>query len=1354
MSSPAAAQGRTQVFVDDSPGAGEALRRAGELAAAGNLDSASETLQRLTETWGDRLVAGRSAGHFVSIRSAVIDALSQQPALLAAYRSAESAPAETLLELGLTEAVERDRWLTPSGYEASLDLSQADLVGGRLWSAWRRIESLREHPDHGRFAALHEVLEGELARALPADELGGIIEPGRWEQLDERVSGARYKLLEGVESAPSAVELRGLLPTPVLSRSMLSPGEFGAGRPGMPVEEFAVVAPDRVIASGGAEVSCWDSLSLASRWRTRVGRAGETALTPAVRWPWVAVSIETRGRSRAATAVLDGRDGSIQWSIALGELGHPLVTSASPGAPLIEQDVVVVPLTRVVEQTRSITSVLAGLDLLSGELLWVRPVASRPFEQQHHRLRGVPLALSSSRGVVYAVDNFGVTIAVEARTGRPMWARRFTPPQFISSLPSDTWRYGPAVVDDQVVVVDRNEQEIVWIGIERGEVRRRVNFGAMRQTVGQLRLIGGVLVGMTRPGLMLVGPNGDGVWQIELEEGPATGPPVAVDNRLIVPTQNGLVEIRLDMNEPVISWRSFIDQRGRATIANDQLLVVSADGMLHAYMAWSAAERVLVERIASVPGDPGGAITLAEIAASAGRVNRLGEAVEHAVRAIEADPFSEDVERSRRRLFELLVDLIGGAPETDDAPFATLPIGERAALRGWLARIESGDVERATRLLLDGHIAEETVRAAQAVEAYQQILSEPPLSAAMPIWAGAEGADAGSSASARLRGLLRDYGRSIYAGWESQATSLINAELAGERDPSALAEIARRYPLARAAARAWYEAARANADDGRRSLAWAQFERALESASLTGSDTPARSDVLGEIVWHLTAWGMPSAAAARLTRAVRHDEGLPARLTRGGVALDISSIEPARAQGTWPIAGVPRGELRATPSVWLERVQPDDAPAVLVRDRVRRVALVDVSDTEPEAAWVSEPSVEVVAASGTRVTALHQGSVSRLIGLELATGEEVWRSEPIESIEPVLGAGPLPLVGESLEPVVIAGPGEVAVLGPSGAVVSFSTADGSVRWSSRAPIDAVEGWESAGDVLMVWGRSGEEIGRFVVLERSRGEVLLARDLGVRVMGAVRSVEGLVIALTSDGVVGLDPYSGRTQILYREASSPRAPNAAGPSRGARAARAGWSVPGVVYVHRSNGDVSALDPLTGHAIEVVAAPSRSEPVEDRRGEAVAIGAPARMAEPGHSVLRELGPLRGESLGRILLLAGGRHVRVLDASGRRRGEFVAEQRVVLPPAVSRGYIYVLTGHPVAPVGGVVPEGGVFRLSTLERSTGRLVDRVELPLGFAPTSVVVVEGALAISTSSHVFVIEAPADTDGDGRRERVAE
>ena len=891
------AQDESPVYVDDSPAAGEAIQRAQDLGAVGNHDEAARVLQTLLDRDGALLVPSAADPEvFVEARRRAHQVLLADEQLLEAYVQLESDTARALIETGDHRRAERTRLLTGPGFDAALRLAQEQLEDARFGAAWVTLSQLDRHPARtGARAQTAAQMVELVARYLSAGPDGSRSQrlwdvAERWAQdaggapPDRRADPERPDLGEYVTPYDPAtgVETEGVLPTPLSSEQMgetmpdsiqrLAQENASSRKNNTSLILHAVptIAGDVVYVNDSQNITAFDRFTLSRRWRTsligpplsmnsssNVGGLEDTSGV-AVAEPYAVAltGLSQRGRNsrERLLGALDIETGDVAWSTSLSELGAPEFDEALLRGPVeISEGVVALSLVRSVNRQRLHSVGLIAFDLETGDLRWTRQIASIGIVPWARNPEAAELPLIAD-GVMYYADRIGVIGAIELDTGRVRWIRK-EPRDFNDRLPSpDPWAGNrPILTDDgRLIVLDPDRRRISILDARTGAIidsAPAIRFGQPRY----LLRFGDHIVGVERRQITArhIDDLATDTPSITLAQFPRGGPRgrvVVAGDELMIPFVDGLRLVRLEHQpgqDPEVTIKSIaLDNPGHALPAPGQIVTVD-DVRVHSYLSWQVADRLLRERMASSPRDAGPAITYADLAYRAGRPEGIIDAVDHAVMTIELDPLAPESERSRRRLFASILDMI--EPPTSARTSATLDADLREKLISRMSRVATAPSEQVAYLMAAGRTYESTNRPELAVEKYQEVLASPVLARTVFQESGRR-LPAQDEATRRLRRLIRLEGRGVYAAYEEEARRLLAQANAGA-EPETFDRIARRYPVSEQAPRAWLAAAdryRERADAQREILS---LEEGLAAASETlEPDDPDFGQLAGRLV--------------------------------------------------------------------------------------------------------------------------------------------------------------------------------------------------------------------------------------------------------------------------------------------------------------------------------------------------------------------------------------------------------------------------------------------------------------------------------------------------------------------------
>ncbi len=195
------------------------------------------------------------------------------------------------------------------------------------------------------------------------------------------------------------------------------------------------------VTTGFAEVIALDAKTGKVIWRKPVNAPMRTA--PTVRGGRVfAVTLDNR------LVVLNAANGDILWT----HEGIPESASLlGGGSPAVDRGVVVVPYS---------SGELVALKVENGRILWSDSLTSSRRTDQISTLsqiRGRPII---DRGVVFAMSNGGIMVAIDMRTGRRIWEKRIGGQE-------DPWVAGNYLFiltnDAEIAALSRKDGSIHWV---------------------------------------------------------------------------------------------------------------------------------------------------------------------------------------------------------------------------------------------------------------------------------------------------------------------------------------------------------------------------------------------------------------------------------------------------------------------------------------------------------------------------------------------------------------------------------------------------------------------------------------------------------------------------------------------------------------------------------------------------------------------------------------------------------------------------------------------------------------------------------------------------------------------------
>ncbi len=946
----ARAQIPNPVYVDVSPVARDALVRAREMAAGGNLPQAARELQRLLDEHADRVVPVAGEPDLLrAVRAQAHVTLLENPELLAQYLAAEEPRAREILAEGTLDAarrVESSRLLTTAGFEAVLRVAQSQLEAACFEAARITLEQLESHPFRrdpaGHDAARHAAeLMARVVPYLEGDRGEARERAARWGTeagLDPRQPGV------GAERPPAARVTSVLAPAPPLDAPSVpnrplwsAPVEPPEGTaiapqpppnivaPGAPKDPESLwvlptVAGDTLYLNDGTWITARDRFTLQLRWAVEPGSAEDeesrwsartqalmrgasrqvedtNSVTIAGRIVLATTGVAREGSrdGDARTHALDAESGKVLWSAHVPDLDPQLLSGSVRGPVMVDGDTVIVAVRKSAMARRIVSVYLVGLELRTGTLRWVRLIASAgalPFNRE----RRISDACALDQGVVYVCDQLGAAAAVEASTGRPIWVRRMPVAGVAETgLP---WRWSsPIALRSWLIMLSPDHRELLRLDRHTGEIHGKRAAGALGEP-DYLVLAGDRLgaVGDTRIAI-LDAPSAD-TAPVTLTRGAADpgirARVVVAGDRLLVPRPDGLSVIDPRRPETPVAEVP-LEAMGTVLPIENQLLVIDSRDV-HSYLAWPVAQSLLRGRMTRDPLNPEPACTYAELAYRAGKPEEVAPAADLALDAIERDPEAHGAVRAR--LFGVLREMVDSSQErwVRGAPYdprtPVLDPAVLAAVIDRLGRSASGPEDRVTHLMALGRLREAELIIPRAIEAYQRILADTALAAAY--WRGpGVRVRAELEATSRIRRLVTEHGAGAYAPFDAEAAIAL-AGLGPTPTVAAMESVARRYPASNLNPSLWLRVA----GEGERAAiqgpgaveALREGLAAIDLSRLAGRtpDPTTEAELAGRLITELIARDRVY-TASRLIAALRVERPnlVP---TNRGAALDIARL--------------------------------------------------------------------------------------------------------------------------------------------------------------------------------------------------------------------------------------------------------------------------------------------------------------------------------------------------------------------------------------------------------------------------------------------------------------------------------
>lgn len=488
------------VQTDQSVTGADALARVNEFADAGNLPEALRVLQQTLENEADRLLQSPTDPDvMIPVRSVIHTMLLGRPDLLRRYRDQEQARALELINQGRLADVERSRFLTAAGFEATLRLAQLRIESAQFESARIVLAQLENHPDRtGLLAADVARLANTIATYLPrpavrawANRLAPVQQPATQPATDPAAPPQPPFPLVSPLAALDAFSVRTWAepaPSPLQSVAIDDARNDEEENPRRNAQAWILptLAAEQVLINDGVSIASFDSATLAPLWRAKasqpraaqlereslyfgafgagVGQIEDVANVAigrgriAVGAGGVPENAQRRGDARIIAADID--TGRVRWTANLREYDTAFENASVRGPIVISDDTVILSLRRTGASRRDTALFFIGLNLFDGRLMWSRlvgTIGTNPWG----RIQGRPDGAMAYEGVVYRADEMGVIAAYEAATGRPLWVRMtgtsnaFNPSQIRMVQPAAPFEiHIPIAVDGGVLVIE------------------------------------------------------------------------------------------------------------------------------------------------------------------------------------------------------------------------------------------------------------------------------------------------------------------------------------------------------------------------------------------------------------------------------------------------------------------------------------------------------------------------------------------------------------------------------------------------------------------------------------------------------------------------------------------------------------------------------------------------------------------------------------------------------------------------------------------------------------------------------------------------------------------------------------
>lgn len=860
------------IYIADSPIASDSLARLTELIALNNFDEAARLTQRVITDHGDRLIESGSDGVFVPVRDRIYHFVLSEPTLLSAYRTHITPGAQRSLDEGDWRLVAQSFWLTEPGFIASIYSAQTLIEAAHFQAGLRVLNELNNHPDARILLLAQQVsrLTTIAAAYLNTDDAWmaadrwsmrafnskairqAVAHPSSTEQysastLDWNTRNQSGSIsLDGVVS--NAIATNTLTPLPEIDQlaNLNQPRISGANWD--PTAWIMPAANENMLfTNDGITVSGFDRFTLRPVWRlqtakniadlpttqdarSRIGRIIEDTTTITVIGDDLYVpSGLPRNGSRVGDhrlLKLNANDGSIQWAIDIRKLDPSLKDASIRGQVIVDQGTVVVGARTNNRKKRLISLAIVGIDAITGKKQWIRQIASAgslPF-QQMGQLAHSPVL---DDGVIYWTDYIGLGFAIEAATGRVLWAAPLPPPDLYARFTRPSFSNNtPVITEDGFFALSTDGSQILQLNLQTGKII------ATRPAIP----VGESLYLLSVDGYIACVSDSRIVFYSSSHFATATpirssilggadgirGRVTVIGTQLIVPTQLGIELI--DSARPQRHKTIELSSSGNILALDGQLVVVDEMNISN-FLSWKIASAMLEERIID---DPGAAITFAELAFKADQTDRVLDAVVRAISVINTLSHTQQ-EHYRQQLFQVILDMVDPSRRLDlSTPNQPLASNDQRALLSHLSLLARSHTQIVAHRMALGSWNEKRTSMSQAIGAYQDILDQPALSASM--WEGAGIAVRGGlEASRRISTILNTVGYTPYQPFNQHAENEL-VFIEDSINPDDFEQLARRYPWASITPSIWLNAAQLWSSQSQSSTAINAASNGLDAA--------------------------------------------------------------------------------------------------------------------------------------------------------------------------------------------------------------------------------------------------------------------------------------------------------------------------------------------------------------------------------------------------------------------------------------------------------------------------------------------------------------------------------------------
>ena len=897
------------VTVDDQPTAEQKLEEVLELRKANRHAEAAELVQEMIFESRFKLVS-LGDGTYADAGRWASDILMRDGALRQAYNERYNAAATRALDqarqaenpLATLLEVYHLYPATPAGLEAALEAAGRMLEAGDAQSAATLLATVVRHPDRAAVLPRLHMLRGAAGAFIQDD---AVVQEAAEDlaDLDAKAAADLKQLIEAIEPAtiatrPVQVDMG---PKPISISAPLWDQALAttdnAKRWLLDEKSIVpVVTPSFALINNGRQVIALDRASGQRAWAVPADDDGAVQkIITAQRW--LDERSVARGEGKVAAVLgechgiterrnpyvppnnlicVDEQTGKLLWQRTAGDFRDDEPTLASnrragrlnlqhthfAGTPILSQGIVFAVLRRASSEADTQSSWLLAYDADTGSLLWYRHLALVSLSYTNADSMRISPKLTLHGDTIFFSDNLGSVGAIDMHSGGYRWLR-------VLPVGSENTRSivansrgatsGPVMTSAGLLVpLSLSNDRLMLVDPEDGSLLR-----SFREDP-QLSKTQYILE--TSKGVLAVGQTAVSFWDADKAAVAWTfafGPGETLRGRGDVSLRFAVLPISERLVVLDLATGQLLDQAQAvegSVVVRDSEVLATSEGRLHTFTSWERVYQRLVDQVKSRPEDPAAGLSLASIAMrQQGQDDSVLLGVGHALDAVSRQPIRRRATVASH-VFEQLRVLI---PQSDNDEL-------RRALYQRLALVTQTASQEAAYHLDAGLYFAEQGDTQIAVDHLHAVIAEPAFASASYEVNGLA-QPAGAVARQEIQQLIDRFGRGVYARQDALAqTQIDELKNAGKLNASALAAIARRFPLSPAAGQLLIEAADAHVKEGRLIAAASLYKQAVQRAV----DTPQRQRAAGRLLQFYLDSGRPDMADDFLARLSATNPGL------------------------------------------------------------------------------------------------------------------------------------------------------------------------------------------------------------------------------------------------------------------------------------------------------------------------------------------------------------------------------------------------------------------------------------------------------------------------------------------------